>query len=69
MSLPGLSAASLRLVVTMSLVETARALACGSETAGLSVLVYGVNDPVDAGIDADCLVLGVDEDDLEVLVG
>ena len=29
----------------------------------------GVADPVDAGITADGLVLGVDEDDLEVLVG
>lgn len=28
-----------------------------------------VADPVDAGIPADGLVLGVDEDDLEVLVG
>jgi hypothetical protein len=28
-----------------------------------------VTDPVDAGITADGLVLGVDEDDLEVLVG
>lgn len=29
----------------------------------------GVADPVDAGITADGLVLGVNEDDLEVLVG
>jgi hypothetical protein len=32
-------------------------------------LVNGVADPVDAGITADGLVLGVNEDDLEVLVG
>ena len=32
-------------------------------------LVDGVADPVDAGIAADSLVLGVNEDDLEVLVG
>lgn len=32
-------------------------------------LVDGVADPVDAGITADGLVLGVNEDDLEVLVG
>jgi hypothetical protein len=32
-------------------------------------LVNGVADPVDAGIAADGLVLGVDKDDLEVLVG
>jgi hypothetical protein len=31
--------------------------------------VNGVADPVDAGIAADSLVLGVNEDDLEVLVG
>ncbi len=29
----------------------------------------GVDDPVDAGVDADGLVSGVDEDDLEVLEG
>ena len=34
-----------------------------------SYLVDGVADPVDAGITADSLVLGVNEDDLEVLVG
>lgn len=32
-------------------------------------LVNGLADPVDAGITADSLVLGVNEDDLEVLVG
>jgi hypothetical protein len=32
-------------------------------------LVNGVDDPVDAGILADGLVLRVNEDDLEVLVG
>lgn len=53
----------------MALVETARLLAGGGETALLAVLVDGVDDPVDAGVDADRLVLGVDEDDLEVLVG
>lgn len=53
----------------MALVETTRLLAGGGEAAGLAVLVHGVDDPVDAGIDADGLVLGVDEDDLVVLVG
>ena len=33
------------------------------------MLVDGVCDPVDAGVTADGLVLGVDEDDLVVLVG
>lgn len=67
--LPGLSAAGLGLGVAVALVETPRLLAGGGETASLAVLVDGVDDPVDAGVDADGLVLGVDEDDLVVLVG
>lgn len=67
--LPGLSAASLGLVVAVALVETTGLLASGGETTRLAVLVDGVDDPVDAGIQADGLVLGVDEDDLVVLVG
>lgn len=69
MSLPGLSAAGGGLVVAVALVETAGALAGSSEAAGLAVLVDGVDDPVDAGVDADGLVAGVDQDDLVVLVG
>ena len=69
MALPGLSAAGLGVVVAVALVETAGLLAGGGEAAGLAVLVDGVDDPVDAGVDADGLVLGVDEDDLVVLVG
>ena len=53
----------------MALAQATRLLAGGRETAGLAVLVDRVDDPVDAGIAADGLVLGVDEDDLEVLVG
>lgn len=68
-TLPGLSPAGSGLVVTMTLVETPALLAGGSEAAEFAVLVYGVDDPVDTGIAADSLVLGVDEDDLEVLVG
>jgi hypothetical protein len=68
-SLPGLSAAGGGLVVAVALVETTGALAGGGEATGLAVLVDGVDDPVDAGVDADGLVLGVDEDDLVVLVG
>lgn len=66
---PGLSAAGLGLVVAVALVETTGLLAGGSETTGLAVLVDGVDDPVDAGVLADGLVRGVDEDDLVVLVG
>jgi len=69
LTLPGLSAASLGIVVTMALVETTRRLASSGETAGLAVLVNGVDDPVDAGILADGLVLRVDKDDLVVLIG
>ncbi len=67
--LPGLSAAGAGLVVAVTLVETAGLLAGGGEAAGFTVLVDGVNDPVDAGILADGLVLRVDEDDFVVLVG
>ena len=69
MALPGLAAAGAGLVVAVALVEAAGLLAGGGETAGLAVLVDGVDDPVDAGVLADGLVLGVDEDDLVVLVG
>lgn len=69
MLLPGLPAAGLGLGVAVALVETTGLLAGGGEAAGLAVLVDGVDDPVDAGVDADGLVLGVDEDDLVVLVG
>jgi hypothetical protein len=68
-ALPGLSATGTGLVVAVALVETAGLLAGGGEATGLAVLVDGVDDPVDAGVDADGLVLGVDKDDLEVLVG
>ena len=66
--LPGLPAAGSGLVVLVTTSETTRLLAGGGEATGLAVLVDGVDDPVDARILADRLVLGVDEDDLEVLV-
>ena len=53
----------------MALVEATGLLAGGGETTSLAVLVNGVDDPVDARVDADGLVLGVNEDDLVVLVG
>jgi hypothetical protein len=68
-SLPGLSAPSSCLVVSVTLAQTTRFLASGGETTRFAVLVDWVNDPVDAGIAADSLVLGVDEDDFVVLVG
>lgn len=69
MPLPRLPAAGSGLVVAVALVETTRLLAGGGKTTRLAVLVDGVDDPVDPGVDADGLVLGVDEDDLVVLVG
>lgn len=69
MALPGLSPASAGLVEAVALVETTRLLACGSEATALAVLVDGVADPVDAGVAADGFVVGVDKDDLVVLVG
>jgi hypothetical protein len=53
--------------VTLSV--TAILLANGGKTTSLTVLVNGVDDPVDAGITTDGLVVGINEDDLEVLVG
>jgi hypothetical protein len=67
--LPGLPAASSGVVVLVTTSETTRLLAGGGEATALAVLVDGVRDPVDAGIAADGLVLGVDKDDLVVLVG
>lgn len=68
-TLPGLSPASGSLVVAMALVETSALLAGSGEATELAVLVHGVDDPVDAGVAADSLVLGVNEDNLEILVG
>lgn len=67
--LPGVPPASLGVVVAVALVETSALLAGSSQTTHLAVLVDWLDDPVDAGIAADGLVLWVDEDDLVVLVG
>lgn len=69
MLLPDVSSARLRVVVQVTLVDTTGLLASSSESTGFSVLVNGVDDPVDSGIPSDGLVLGVDQDDLIVLVG
>jgi hypothetical protein len=68
-SLPGLSPSSSCLVVSVTLAQPARLLASCSETTGFSVLVDWVDNPVDAGVAADGLVLRVDENNLEVFVG
>jgi hypothetical protein len=67
--LPGLSATGSGVVVLVTTVDTTGLLAGGGKTTSLTVLVHRVDDPVDAGIATDGLVLGVNEDDLVVLVG
>ena len=67
-SLPCLSSARSGLIISVAFAQSARLLASGSETTRFTVLVDGVNDPVDAGIAADGLMLRVNEDDLEILV-
>ena len=69
MSLPGLSASSSCLVVSVTLAQTTRLLASCGETTRFTVLVDRVDDPVDAGVATDSLVLGINENDLEVFVG
>ncbi len=51
-------------VVLGALAETTVLLALRGKATSLAVLVDGVADPVDAGVAADGLVRGVDEDDL-----
>jgi hypothetical protein len=67
--LPGLPPASGGVVVLVTTAKTTALLAGGGESTALAVLVDGLDDPVDTGIAADSLVLGVDKDDLVVLVG
>jgi hypothetical protein len=68
-SLPGLPPAGSGVVELVSTTKTTALLAGGGETTSLAVLVDGLDDPVDTGIAADGLVLGVDADNLVVLVG
>lgn len=60
---------SLGVVVSVTLVETSGLLTGSGETTSLTVLVDWLSDPVVSGITSDGLVLWVNEDDLEVLVG
>lgn len=69
MSLPSLSATSGGLVVSVTLAQTTRFLSSGGKTTRFAVLVDGVDDPVDASVTTDGLVLRVNEDNLEVFVG
>jgi len=56
------------MVVPSTLSDTPVLLSSRSKTTGLTTLVNGVADPVDAGITTDGLVVRVDEDHLVVLV-
>jgi len=67
-SLPGLSSAGSSVVVAVTLSKTTRLLASSGETTSFSVLVNGVDDPVDSGVSSDSLVRRINKDDLEVLV-
>jgi len=67
--LPSLPATSSRLVIAMTLVETAALLTGSSQPTRFAVLVDWLGNPVDASITADGLVLRVNEDDFKVFVG
>lgn len=67
-SLPRLSATGSGVVVLVTLSEATGLLASGGKTTSFTVLVNGVDDPVDSRISSDGLVAGVNKDNLEVLV-
>lgn len=68
MPLPCLPPARSGVVVLVSTTKTTALLAGGGETTALAVLVDGLDDPVDARIAADGLMVRIDEDDFVVLV-
>src|SRR5277367_1105000 len=68
MSLPSLSPASSSFVKSVTLAQATRLLASCSEATRFTVLVNGIDNPVDAGIPANGLMLRVDQDNLKVLV-
>lgn len=59
MALPGLPSTRSRLVKAMTLAKTTGLLASSRKTTRFTVLVHRSNDPVDARIPTDSLVLGV----------
>lgn len=67
-SLPGLSPSSCGLVEFVTLAQSTGLLASSRQSTSFTVLVNRVDDPVDAGILADSLVLWVNKDDFVVLV-
>lgn len=69
MTLPSFPSSSSRFVEFVTLAQPTRFLACCSKATGFAVLVHRLDDPIDTGIAANSLVLWVNKDDLEVLVG
>jgi len=67
-SLPGLPTSSGGLVELVTSAQTAGLLASSGETTLFTVLVHGVDDPVDPRISADSFVLGIDKNNLVILV-
>jgi len=69
-SLPGgVGGATDGVGVLVTLADTSGVLASGGEASHFPVLVHALGDPLELGVVADGVVVGVDEDDLEVLVG
>lgn len=54
---------------SISLADTSGALASGSKSAHLTMLHDSLADPVDLGVTSDGIVIGINENDLKVLVG
>jgi len=52
-----------------SAAKTTVLLSCGGQSTKLTVLVDGVNNPVNPGVVADCVVSNVNENNLVILVG
>ena len=53
----------------MALAQAAALLSCGGQATHLPVFVYSLCDPLGVWVASDGLVEGVDENDLEELVG
>jgi len=69
-SLPGgVGGATDGVGVLVTLADTSGVLASGGEASHFAVLVDALGDPLELGVVADGVVVGVDENDFEVLVG
>merc|ERR1719309_536697 len=64
-----MSGASLSLVEFVSLSKTARSFPTGSQTSEFPVFLDSSTHPVNLRIPRDCVVVDVNHDDLEILVG